>query len=75
VIGFDKETKMLKTVCRPYGFLWGTRRANLLQSQGTIEEALEFMGKKKIPELEKKITEQAKEIEELRRRLAKYETV
>ena len=68
VIGFDKETKTLKTVCRPYGFLWGTRRANLLQSQGSMEEALEFMGKRKI-------AEQAKEIEELRRRLAKYETV
>jgi hypothetical protein len=67
-VGFDRETKTLKTVCRPYGFLWGTRRANLLQSQGSMEEALEFMGKRKI-------AEQAKEIEELRRRLAKYETV
>lgn len=74
-IGFDKQTKMLKTVCRPYGFLWGTRRANLLQSQGSMEEALEFMGKKKIAEQAKEIAEKDKEIEELRRRLAKYETV
>lgn len=67
-IGFDNQTKTLKTVCKPYGFLWGTRRANLMQSQGSMDEALEFMGKKRIIQLEN-------ENEKLRRRLAKYETV
>ena len=66
IIKFNKEKKELITVCRPYNFLWGTRRANLTQSQGSITEALEYLGKPRIEALEK-------ENEALRCKLKMYE--
>ena len=67
-IKFDKNTGKLVTLCRPYNFMWGMRWANLLQSQGSMQEALERMGKTRIAELEK-------ENAELRRQLANVKTV
>ena len=66
ILKFNKEKKELITVCRLYNFLWGTRRANLTQSQGSIKEALEFLGKPRIEALEK-------ENEALRCKLKIYE--
>jgi hypothetical protein len=38
-LDFDPETKKLKTCAKPYGFMWGIARFNMLQGEGSIEDA------------------------------------
>jgi hypothetical protein len=61
VLGYDPKTKTLKTVCRPYGFMWGLTKFNALQGKGSIADARTDLNLDRIVELSN--------------RLAKYETV
>jgi hypothetical protein len=61
VLGYDPQTKMLKTVCRPYGFMWGMTKYNALQGKGSIIDARSDLNLDKIAHL--------------RSRLAHYEAV
>jgi hypothetical protein len=63
-LDFDPVARRLKTVVRPYGFMWGIMKFNMLQGKGSIEDARKDLN------LHLKT-----EIAELERRLAKYEAV
>ncbi len=61
---FDPVARRLKTAVRPYGFMWGIMKFNMLQGKGSIEDA------RKCLNLHLKA-----ENEDLKRRLAQYEPV
>ncbi len=63
-LDFDPATRRLKTAVRPYGFMWGIMKFNMLQGKGSIEDARKDLN------LHLKA-----EIAELKRRLAQYEAV
>jgi hypothetical protein len=63
-LDFDPIAKKLKTCCRMYGFVWGIKRFNMLQSSRNIEDARRDLN-----------LDAVAEVAQLRRRLAKYETV
>jgi hypothetical protein len=60
-LDFDVTTRRLKTSVRPYGFMWGIMRFNMLQGKGSIAGARDLLGLELIADLQ--------------RRLAKYESV
>lgn len=60
-LDFDPVARRLKTAVRPYGFMWGIKKFNMLQGDGTIVEARHDLNLDRVANLE--------------RRLAKYETV
>jgi len=60
-LDFDPEAKKLKTCARPYAFMWGIMRFNMLQGRGSIDDARHDL--------------HLDELADLRRRLAKYEAV
>lgn len=61
VLSYDPDAKTLKTVCRPFGFMWGLTKFNALQGKGSIADARVDLNLDKVASLST--------------RLAKYEPV